>query len=121
MKTALVVVALVAAACSSSTSGGGGGGAPFEVEGTPVATTHVELPQSYQFSPAVITVKAGSTVTWTNHDNFPHNVTLLDGSGVSKDVAIGATVSIEFDHAGTVYYHCAIHPQQMHGKVIVTG
>jgi plastocyanin len=107
------------AGCSSTSSASGG--PPFKVSGAAVPTERVEMPKSYKFSPAVIEVKVGSTVTWTNHDDFPHNVTLLTGPNkVSKDVGIGDSVSIPFTEAGTFYYHCSFHPQQMRGKVVVT-
>jgi plastocyanin len=63
---ALVVLATVVA-CSTSDTGG-----------EPVATTEVQLPKSYRFEPAAITVPVGATVTWTNDDNFTHNVTFED-------------------------------------------
>lgn len=105
--------------CSSSSSANGD--APFKVSGAAVPADRVDMPKSYKFSPAVIEVKAGSTVTWTNHDDFPHNVTLLTGPDkTSTDVGIGDSVTIQFSQAETVYYHCSFHPQQMRGKVIVT-
>jgi plastocyanin len=105
--------------CSSSSSANGD--TPFKVSGAPVPTDRVDMPKSYRFSPAVIEVKAGSTVTWTNHDDFPHNVTLLTGPDkTSKDVGIGHSVAMQFSQAETVYYHCSFHPQQMRGKIIVT-
>ena len=105
--------------CSSSSSADSG--APFEVKGTAVRTDRVDLPKSYKFAPAVIEVKAGTTVTWTNHDDFPHNVTLLTGPDkTSKPLGIGDSASISFAQPGTVYYECTLHPQQMKGKVIVT-
>ena len=116
----LSVVALAGlAGCSSSSSADGS--APFKVSGTPVRTDQVELAKTYKFAPAVIEVKAGTTVTWTNHDDFAHNVTLMTGPDkTSKSLAIGEAASIPFAKAGTVYYECTLHPQQMHGKVIVT-
>ncbi|HXF36383.1 MAG TPA: cupredoxin family copper-binding protein [Actinomycetota bacterium] len=106
--------------CGSGQRGGSEqGSAPFDVPGEPVATTEVSLPKSYRFEPAVIEIHVGDTVTWTNADDFPHNVHLLDGSGRTVDLPIGATGSITFEEPGTVYYECSIHPQQMHGKVIV--
>ena len=39
----------------------------------PVATNRVDLPPSYKFEPALITVPDGTTVTWTNKDNFTHS------------------------------------------------
>jgi plastocyanin len=109
---------------------GGGGGSPKAASKTDSsqsgsltggATAHVNLPQSYKFSPAAITVKAGTTVVWTNHDNFPHNVTLLDGPKTSKDVSIGKSVQIAFATPGTYRYQCAFHPAQMKGTVTVTS
>jgi plastocyanin len=112
---ALVVVGLVSCASEKSS-----GDAPFEVPGEPVKTNEVDLPKSYKFEPAVIEVEAGTTVTWTNNDNFPHNVHVLDGSDRTVPIGIGESGTITFDDSGTVYYECSIHPQQMHGKVVVT-
>jgi plastocyanin len=114
---ALAVTAL--AGCSSSSSASGS--APFKVSGTAVRTDQVELAKTYKFAPAVIEVKAGTTVTWTNHDDFPHNVTLMTGPDkTSKSLGIGEVATIPFTQPGTVYYQCTLHPQQMRGKVIVT-
>jgi plastocyanin len=114
---ALVLTGL--AGCSSSSSASGS--APFKVSGTPVQTDKVDMPKSYKFAPAVIEVKAGTTVTWTNRDDFAHNVTLASGPDkTSKHVAIGESASLSFPKADTVYYECTLHPQQMRGKVIVT-
>jgi len=115
----LVALAIVAVGCSGGDVASGG--VPFEVPGEPVATNTVELPKSYRFEPAVIAIDVGTDVTWTNRDDFPHDVTLLDGSGVSVDLPLGGSASMAFDDAGTVYYQCSIHPQQMRGKVIVAA
>jgi plastocyanin len=115
-----VATALLLSACGPS--GGAGSGPediPFEVPGEPVATTEVSLPKSYRFEPAVVEIEAGDTVAWTNEDDFPHNVHLLDGSDRTVDLPIGESGSITFGDAGTIYYECSIHPQQMHGKIIV--
>jgi plastocyanin len=116
-----VATALLLSACGSR---GGEGStsdeAPFEVPGEPVATTDVSLPKSYRFEPAVIEIEAGYTVTWTNGDDFPHDVHLLDGSDRTLNLSIGESGSLTFGDPGTIYYECSIHPQQMHGKIIVT-
>ena len=113
----VVAAALALSGCSSS---GSSSGAPFAVPGKAVATNQVDAPRSYRFSPAVIEVPAGTTVTWTNHDQFPHTVQLLTGPDRStRDLGIGQSVQIRFDQPGEVYYRCSLHPSQMHGKVIV--
>jgi plastocyanin len=120
-----IVIGAVATTLLLSACGSGGGegstsdGAPFEVPGEPVATTEVSLPKSYRFEPAVIQIQAGDTVTWTNGDDFPHDVHLLDGSDRAVDLPIGENGSLTFDDPETIYYECSIHPQQMHGKIIV--
>ena len=107
------VLALLGAACGGSAEG------PSADE--PVATDEVELPKSYRFDPEVIEIDAGTTVTWTNKDDFPHNVHLLDGSDTTLDLPIGAEASHEFSEAGSIDYECSLHPQQMKGRVIVQG
>jgi plastocyanin len=94
--------------------------APFELDADPVETTEVTAVKSYKFDPQVIEVGAGSEVTWTNEDDFPHNVHFIDGSDETHDLPIGDSVSVSFDAAGDYYYECSLHPQTMRGKVIVT-
>jgi plastocyanin len=86
----------------------------------PVATNVVDLPPSYRFDPEVITVVDGTTVTWTNHDNFTHNVRLLDDGGVTLQLAPGESVTHTFTGVGEHRYDCSFHPNDMTGVVIVT-
>ena len=83
---------------------GGGGG-----------TAAVDIP-SISFEPAEITVKAGTTVTWTNSDDLPHTVTKESGPGPdfdSGDLDPGSgEFEQTFDQPGTVDYVCTIHPGQ---------
>ena len=88
-----------------------------EGESTPVATTEVTMAKSYRFDPKVIEVASGSTVTWTNDDNFTHTVQ-VDGQEDHK-VERGESVSIAFDAPGTYHYVCTLHEQDMDGEVIV--
>src|SRR5689334_9459545 len=111
----IVGLAVALAACSSSGSGGGTSAAP-------VATSTVDLPPSYKFVPADITVQVGTTVTWTNHDNFTHSVQFKDG-GLPTDPRLmkpGESATYTFATAGTFHYQCSLHPQQMQGTVTVT-
>ncbi len=74
---------------------------------------------NFAFAPATLTVRAGSTVTWTNHDEEPHTVAATDGSFHSPGMGTGATYSRTFSTAGKFDYVCSIHPS-MHGTVVVT-
>jgi plastocyanin len=84
----------------------------------PVSGDQVNI-DGFAFVPATLTVHAGSTVTWTNHDEEPHTVAANDGSFHSPGMGTGATFSHTFAAAGTFDYVCSIHPM-MHGTVLVT-
>jgi plastocyanin len=86
---------------------------------TPVPTTNVDLPASYRFAPAAISVPAGATVTWTNNDNFTHNVA-LEGSEPMV-MAPGQSTQYTFATPGTYPYVCSLHPKDMKGSVLVSG
>jgi plastocyanin len=84
-----------------------------------VATDSVNI-KNFAFSPATVTVTAGSTVVWTNQDSIQHDITFNGGSIVSSVLNHNDTFSHTFPTAGTYHYICSIHPF-MHGTVIVTG
>lgn len=90
------------------------------VTGSPVATNQVDLPRSYKFAPEDITVRAGTTVTWTNNDNFTHSVQLLD-TGEVQMMRPGDSVTNQFAQAGLYRYICSLHPQDMKGTVLVVA
>jgi plastocyanin len=87
---------------------------------TVVRTNQVDLPPSYLFAPAAIEVVQGTTVTWTNHDNFTHSVQ-VQGQSEVHILPPGQSTQIRFDQAGTFAYVCTLHTQNMHGTVVVTG
>lgn len=85
---------------------------------TPVneVTTEVVAIKNFAFSPATLTVKAGTTVTWTNQDSATHDV--KGDAFASEPLSQGETFSFTFDKAGNYDYICSFHPS-MTGKVIV--
>ena len=99
---------------------GCGSGAGSASQASPVATTQVKLPKSYKFAPAAIVVPKGATVTWTNDDDFTHNVTLPDGTP-SLTMSPGQSVTHTFDTPGEFDYMCSLHPKDMRGRVVVTA
>jgi plastocyanin len=105
-----VAAALVAVGVAAGCGGTG--------SSTPVATNEVTMAKSYRFDPKVVEIKAGSSVTWTNDDNFTHTVR-VDGQDDHK-VGQGDSVSIRFSKPGTYKYECTLHSHDMHGTVIVT-
>lgn len=74
--------------------------------------------QNFAFSPATLTVKAGSSVVWTNNDSAGHSATADGGSFDTGVLSTGQSKSITFSKLGTFKYHCSVHPN-MHGTIIV--
>lgn len=73
---------------------------------------------NFSFGPATTTVAAGTTITWTNHDDIPHTVVSTDGVFKSKVLDTDEKFSFTFDTPGTYAYFCSIHPK-MTGTVKV--
>lgn len=69
-----------------------------------------------------ITVKIGTTVTWTNEDDAHHDVTpdlTSDDFKKSGLFGKGETYKFTFNKVGTYAYHCSPHPY-MKGIIKVT-
>jgi plastocyanin/uncharacterized membrane protein len=97
--------------CPSPPAGAPGGGSQPESEAVMIT--------DYKYSPAKITVPAGSKVTWMNHDADAHTITSKSGGPLSSsNLAKGGTFAYTFSTPGTYDHHCAIHPQ-MTGTVTV--
>jgi len=97
------------------------GNVPPPSQAAPVSAdaTTIQI-AGFAFSPASVSVPAGTTVAWTNADSAPHTVTALDGSFDSGIFDPGGGFAWEFTSPGTFAYQCALHPQ-MQGEVVVTG
>jgi amicyanin len=82
-------------------------------------TVEVKI-DNFSFSPATLTIAAGTTVTWINRDDIPHTVVTSDDPKAFKSKALDTDdkFSFAFTKAGTYSYFCSIHPK-MTGKVVV--
>ncbi|MHB8088165.1 MAG: cupredoxin domain-containing protein [Anaerolineaceae bacterium] len=74
--------------------------------------------EDFAYLSAAITIKVGTTVTWTNKDSVRHTVSSDTGLFESGLFGKGESFSHTFTEAGTFTYHCAPHPY-MKGTVIV--
>ncbi|MFF4508499.1 cupredoxin family copper-binding protein [Streptomyces sp. NPDC001401] len=85
--------------------------APGGASVAPVAGTTVAV-KNFAFAPATLTVKAGTTVTWTNQDTDAHTVTSHNAGGPLRSPALGTgkSYSYTFTKAGSYAYLCTIHP-----------
>ncbi|MCD9872924.1 cupredoxin domain-containing protein [Streptomyces guryensis] len=76
------------------------------------AAGHQVLMSGYAFSPRVLTITAGDTVTWTNQDQAPHDVETTSGpaSVHSPMLSKGGSWSHTFTTPGSYGYLCTVHP-----------
>jgi plastocyanin len=79
--------------------------------------------QDFAFNPASLSVNVGTAVTWTNKDSVPHTVTSTspDIKFDSGPIQPGGTFSFTFSQAGTVQYHCTIHPNMVASIEVTQG
>jgi plastocyanin len=95
---------------------------PADAAESAEAPAAAEVPvdiRDFAFSPNLIEINAGDTVTWTNQDEVPHTAT-----GENRDVlqsgaiAPGASFSQVFPEAGEFGFFCEFHPN-MTGTIVV--
>lgn len=73
---------------------------------------------NFQFTPPTLTVKAGTTVVFTNKDDVPHTVVAESDAFRSKAIDTDEKYSYRFATAGTYKYFCSLHPK-MTGTIMV--
>lgn len=123
---AAVLTLGLATACGTSGTQGTGTGATLD-KATTVSTSLLS------FMPATLTVKVGTTVTWTDTDSIAHTVTtgtfVLGSDGlrtsehpdglINMPLSRGNNISFTFTKPGTYVYYCSIH-KGMSGQIVVT-
>jgi plastocyanin len=97
------------------TSTGGTCQAPASTAGATIVFV-----KGFAFVPAEVHVKAGERVAWVNceADGTAHTATADDASFDSGLLSPPAAYDRAFPSAGTVAYHCSLHPF-MKGTVLV--
>jgi plastocyanin len=116
---------LLAAQLAPAVAGCGAG-----ASGAVADVVEIEASDRFAFSPAQITVVAGTTVRWINKGAVPHTVTSGASSRASDDpgavfdhkLPSGGSVEVRFDTAGDQPYFCRYHEGMgMIGMVTVTA
>lgn len=105
--------ALIAAVAAATLLALGGGATAGEV-------VEVKIEQ-YKFQPEKLTIKAGTTVKWTNNEKRASHSIWFKNEGIpeSERMLSGDSWERTFDKPGTYPYTCGPHPE-MNGVVEVT-
>jgi plastocyanin len=91
---------------------------PLEESAPMSSGAHEVVVDNFSFSPTTASVAAGTTVTWTNRDDVPHNIVSTTRRFKSPVLDTDERFSHAFDTPGTYEYFCSIHPR-MTGRVEV--
>jgi plastocyanin len=115
----LAAIVFVLMLSSASASALGNSGAAQTASGAASTDSSAEVKiDNFAFTPATITVKAGTQVTWINHDDIPHTVDSTEGKFKSAALDTDDKFQFRFTESGEYPFFCRMHPK-MTGKVIV--
>ena len=74
---------------------------------------------NFAFNPKIISIAAGSKLSWRNRDDVPHKIQSADNRFVGSPLLDTKSVySVGFPEGGEYPYFCSLHPV-MQGKVVV--
>ncbi len=119
----LLAILLLAGCGANSATSTSAANAPSATASAGTAQVKItEQSEKYGFSPAMLSVAAGTKVVWTNSTDVPHTVTSDTGSTLASSMISpsSGTFSFTFTKPGTYTYHCTVHPY-MKGTIVVTG
>jgi plastocyanin len=85
--------------------------------GEPAGQAAIRI-DDFHYTPQMLVIAPGTTVTWTNADDSPHTVREKDGKFKSAALDTDDTFSQTFTAPGEFEYFCSIHPY-MTGKIVV--
>ncbi len=79
-------------------------------KGGAVGATHAVTIDATSFQPALLVVRSGDKIVWTNKDPFPHTVTSKSGGFDSGQIAPGQSWQLTPTKKGEFAYVCTFHP-----------
>ena len=102
---AILGTALAFIALSAPASAGGCVNETRPTDGTSPAVTIAKC----QFTSGLLRVPVGTTVTWTNADFLPHEISGIGWGRTQGMLMPGESYSHDFNEAGTYPYFCPLH------------
>jgi plastocyanin len=114
MSARLIVVCLSAlAAVSCGSSSNSSPTSPSTSSTTVAIVQGAQALTTTAYSPNPVTVARGTTLTWVNNDTTAHDQIADGGAFNTGNVNPGGRASVTLQNAGTVTYHCGIHPNMV--------
>ena len=91
---------------------------PLESDSAAAGGAHAIAIDHFSFAPARAAIAVGTTVTWSNRDDAPHNIVSTERRFKSPVLDTGEQFSYRFEQPGTYKYFCSLHPR-MTGEIEV--
>ena len=77
--------------------------------------------RNFRFKPAVLEVRPGDRIRWTNADQAPHDATALDRSWRTTTLRRGQSGEVTVSAGMSTDYFCSIHPSMRAKLKILSG
>ncbi|MGH7534927.1 MAG: cupredoxin domain-containing protein [Gemmatimonadales bacterium] len=117
-----LAASLVAWSLPGCSDGGGPEPGPPTTAAVTVGSNFFHSDRNGTEAPAVDTVAADGTVTWTWGEAGSHSVRSTSVPGFTSGTVqsdAGSTYNVTFTASGTYEYDCEIHGAQMIGRIVV--
>jgi len=116
------VLAVAGCGSNASTTAGGSNSSSGAAKHKAAVGTVAVVMRNIAFNPGTVHARVGETVTWTNRDDAPHNVTYNSGPKFTSSPTFtnGKSWSLKLTKPGIIHYMCTIHPG-MDGTIIVSA
>ena len=82
-------------------------------------TDYTVIIDGFAFTPVILIVNKGTTVTWINKYAVAHQVVADKNEFASGVLSTGRSFSWTFSESGNYTYHCASHNTTMNGTIVV--
>jgi plastocyanin len=90
------------------------------VSGCASQSSNTILINNSSFTPSILNVQVGSTVTWINKANTTQNIVSSTGVFSSGNLTNGMSYSYTFNQSGSYPFHSAVNPKITGTIIVVT-
>lgn len=88
------------------------------ISGCASQSSNTILINNSAFSPSILNIQVGTTVTWINKANITQQIVSSTGAFSSGNLTNGKSYSYTFNQSGTYPFHSGVNPS-MSGTILV--
>ena len=91
------------------------------ISGCTSQSSNTILVQNSSFTPSILNVQVGTTVTWINKANTTQQIVSSTGVFSSGNLTNGMIYSYTFNQSGSYPFHSAVNPSMTGTIIVVTS